>query len=71
MKSQIKECLEADQAIFIVIGQAKAKERGAISILMDFLVREGLKKTFFFGTLSQTMGRWGAKVPNFLVKITI
>ena len=38
MKSQIKECLEADQAIFIVIGQAKAKERGAISILMELLV---------------------------------
>ena len=29
------------------------------------------KKTDLFGTLSQTMGRWGSKVPNFLVKITI
>ena len=29
------------------------------------------KKKVFFGTLSQTMGRWGSKVPNFLVKITI
>ena len=29
------------------------------------------KKTVFFGTLSQTMGRWGSKVPNLLVKITI
>ena len=25
----------------------------------------------FFGTLSQTMGRWGSKVPNSLVKTTI
>ena len=33
--------------------------------------REGVKKTVFVGTLSQTMGRWGSKVPNFLVKITI
>ena len=32
--------------------------------------REGVKKPFF-GTLSQTMGRWGSKVPNFLVKIAI
>ena len=29
------------------------------------------KKNVFFGTLSQTMGRWGSKVPNSLVKITI
>merc|ERR1712208_97193 len=29
------------------------------------------KKTVFFRTLSQTMGRWGSKVLNFLVKITI
>ena len=29
------------------------------------------KKPFFFGTLSQTMGRWGSKVPNSLVKTTI
>ena len=34
-------------------------------------MREGVKKKLFFGTLSQTMGRWGSKVPNFLVKITI
>ena len=27
------------------------------------------KKTVLFGTLSQTMGRWGSKLPNFLVKI--
>ena len=27
MKSQIEECLEAEQAIFIVIGQAKERER--------------------------------------------
>ena len=33
--------------------------------------REGVKKNDFFGTLSQTMGRWGSKVPNFSVKITI
>ena len=29
------------------------------------------QKKPFLGTLSQTMGRWGSKVPNFLVKITI
>ena len=35
-------------------------------------LREGVqKKTVFFRTLSQTMGRWGSKVLNFLVKITI
>ena len=34
-------------------------------------MREGPKKTVLFGTLSQTMGMWGSKVPNFLVKITI
>ena len=34
-------------------------------------LREGVKKNVFFGTLSQTIGRWGYKVPNFLVKITI
>ena len=33
--------------------------------------KEGVKKTVFFGTLSQTMGRWGSKVLNFLVKMTI
>ena len=27
--------------------------------------RENVKKNDFFGTLSQTMGRWGSKVPNF------
>ena len=33
------------------------------------ILRVGVKKKrFFFGTLSQTMGRWGSKVPNFLVK---
>ena len=40
--------------------------------LMSVVIKEGVKKnTFFLGTLSQTMGRWGSKVPNFLVKITI
>ena len=34
-------------------------------------VREGVKKKRFFGTLSQTMGRWGSKFSTFLVKITI
>ena len=34
-------------------------------------MREGVKKKLFFGTLSQTMGTWGSKVPNFLAKITI
>ena len=35
-------------------------------------LREGVKKkNVFFRTLSQTMGRWGSKVLNFLVKITI
>ena len=29
------------------------------------------KKAVFFGTLSQTMGRWGSKVLIFLVKTTI
>ena len=66
MKSQIKECLEADQAIFIVIGQAKAKERGAISILMDFLVREGLKKTFFLGLCPKLWVGGGPKSQTFL-----
>merc|ERR1712218_9684 len=28
--------------------------------------KEGVKKTVFFGTLSQTMGRWGSKVLNSL-----
>ena len=27
------------------------------------------KKTVLFGTLSKTMGWWGSKVPNFLVKV--
>ena len=36
-----------------------------------FSFGEDVKKTGFFGTLSQTMGRWGSKVLNFLVKITI
>ena len=36
----------------------------------DFL-REGVQKNGFFGTLSQTMSRWGSKVPNSLVKTTI
>ena len=39
--------------------------------MMIYEVREGVKKTRFFGTLSQTMGRWGSKVPNFLAKINI
>ena len=40
--------------------------------IINYHVREGVrKKNGFFGTLSQTMGRWGSKVPNFLVKITI
>ena len=30
-----------------------------------------VSKKRVFGTLSQTMGRWGSKVPNFLVRITI
>ena len=64
MKSQIEECLEADQAIFIVIGQAK--ERGAISILMDFLVREGLKKTFFLGLCPKLWVGGGPKSQTFL-----
>ena len=34
-------------------------------------IREGVKKNVFFGTLSQTMGRWGSKVRNSLVKTTI
>ena len=35
-------------------------------------IREGVKKKpGFFRTLSQTMGRWGSKVLNFLVKIHI
>ena len=34
-------------------------------------IREGVKRNVFFRTLSQTMGRWGSKVLNFLVKITI
>ena len=34
-------------------------------------LREGVQKNRFFWTLSQTMGRWGSKVTNFLVKITI
>ena len=42
-----------------------------MSMVMTLVIREGVKKTVFFGTLSQTMGRWGSKVPNFLVKITI
>ena len=41
------------------------------SLILVFKIREGVKKTFFFGTSSQTMGRWGSKVPNFLVKTTI
>ena len=32
------------------------------------MLRKVSKKMVFFGTLSQTMGRWGSKVPNFLVK---
>ena len=35
------------------------------------MIREGVKKNVFFGTLSQTMGRLGSKVQNFFVKITI
>ena len=42
-----------------------------MSMVMTMVIREGVKKKRFFGTLSQTMGRWGSKVPNFLVKITI
>ena len=38
--------------------------------MLSNILREGVKKKRFFGTLSQTMGRWGSKVPNSLVKIT-
>ena len=41
-----------------------------ISIIFK-IIREGVKKNRFFGTLFQTMGRWGSKVPNSLVKATI
>ena len=41
------------------------------SIATIQILREGVKKNVFFRTLSQTMGRWGSKVLNFLVKITI
>ena len=34
------------------------------TILPTHLLREGVRKKPFFGTLSQTMGRWGFKVPN-------
>ena len=45
---------------------------GAISALSgDFFYKGRCKKNVFFGTLSQTMGRWGSKVPNSLVKTTI
>ena len=40
-------------------------------IVSVYAIREGVKKKRFFGTLFQTMARWGSKVPNFLVKITI
>ena len=53
--------------------ETSALLRQAVSLHQSSKVsfREGVKKNVFFGTLSQTMGRWGSKVPNFLVKITI
>ena len=47
------------------------KVEGVSSAIILSSIREGVKKNVFWGALSQTMGRWGSKVPNFLVKITI
>ena len=42
-----------------------------VLVIIIVIIREGVQKNGFFGTLSQTMGRLGSKVPNFLVKTTI